>query len=289
MVQANCDSPLLPHDNTTQLLMLERMRQIDVAHAWAPSTLSTISRDLHRLDRFTFRFGTSSARVPLPTSPPHGPSIRLAWFLEWYTTQPSKKSGFDFISFAGARSVRSALSALTSWSYALLPSGHAIRTPTKALLRLDPPGVAASDNVQMYLVTEGMSRRLGTESRPPLAVRQEHVRFNLQYRASRFPLVLSPADQLQLALANLCELFLPPLCFFAFSTVPNPIALSRPTFSWRLPLVLVSLWASGSPPLSISRASPHCLRPSSSPTVAPLGRATASVRTTSTLCSTSNG
>lgn len=144
--------------------------------------------------------------VPPPAQPPHGPAIRLSWYLEWYTLQPSQNPNYNHITFSSARSERSALSALTAWVFALQPSGTAIRTPTRQSLSVNPWRVAPSDDLQIQLVVQGLSRRLGTESKPPLAVRSQHVHFNVQHRATVLSHAPSRLATAQLALANLCEL-----------------------------------------------------------------------------------
>lgn len=206
VVTATLHRPLRPTSSDDALLMLERMRQIDLAHSWAPKTLSTIARELRRFRAFQRDFALPPVGPQAPMRPPSGTSIQLLWLLEWRTTHRSSKDGYEFITFSGARSVRSALSALHTWAFAHQRSGTAFQAPTKQTISLDPLGLAATDDLVTHLTTQGMMRRLGTEAKPPLAIRADHVHYNIAARSRAYQAATDPTTRHRLALANFCEL-----------------------------------------------------------------------------------
>jgi hypothetical protein len=72
-----------------QLLMLERMRLIDMAHTWASSTLQGTARYLDRLSNFGQKFGIELfAKAPI-TQPPRLAVVPLLWGVLEYTLQTS--------------------------------------------------------------------------------------------------------------------------------------------------------------------------------------------------------
>jgi hypothetical protein len=71
-----------------------------------------------------------------------------------------------------------------------------------------PTGVSPLDDLLISMTLSGMSRRLGTESCPPKAIRVEHVRWNLAHRLHLLQHPdLTVCFGYDLCLANLAELF----------------------------------------------------------------------------------
>jgi hypothetical protein len=62
-----------------QLLMLERMRLIDMAHTWDSSTLQGTSRYLGRLSNFGQKYGIEIFPKAPITQPPRSAVIPLLW------------------------------------------------------------------------------------------------------------------------------------------------------------------------------------------------------------------
>jgi hypothetical protein len=187
-------------------MMLERMRMIDAAHSWAPQTLVGYQRDLRRFHRFC---GSFSIPMPhhrqLPAVPPHGTTVLLLWSMEHHTLQLSSHATQEFIGYSSARSLRSALGSLSSWSLSLGPAGSAYRSQHQVF---GPDGVSPTDDLLVSMTTSGMSRRLGTESRPPTAIRAEHVQWNIAHRLRLIQHPDTPVElRFDLRLANLAELF----------------------------------------------------------------------------------
>jgi hypothetical protein len=95
-----------------QLLMLERMRLIDMAHAWASLTLQGTARYLGRLSNFRQKYGFGQKygidllpKAPI-NQPPRSAVILLLWGVLEYTLQTSRKTG-EGIKCNTARSLQS--------------------------------------------------------------------------------------------------------------------------------------------------------------------------------------
>lgn len=187
------------------LMALERMRVIDTAHAWAPRTLTSINANLRRYLQFCNDYGLPRlARFVAPLSPPSGHELPLLWSMEHYTCQPSSKRGHEFVGFQGGRALRSAIAAYHSWSYTFLPQGYHNRDHQV----FGPTGPSPTDSLLAALTFAGMERRLGSTSKPSLALRAEHIHWNIHHRSTRFYDPTTPAAvRYALAQANLCELF----------------------------------------------------------------------------------
>jgi hypothetical protein len=168
------------------LLCYERMRMIDAAHAWAPSTMTGIHHRLRKLAVFGTTHGLTICQAPQITFPLNSSIIPILWAMSAYTNQISSSKrrlpGEDnHITYNTARSLQSAASAYFRWSRMLqFPDemyqdqshrilGNAYTTPTDALIAT--------------LVNRGMKKRLGVTSHPATAIQFQHVKFNcLKYQ-----------------------------------------------------------------------------------------------------------
>ena len=193
-----------------QLLCYERMRMIDAAHAWAPSTMSGIHLRLRKLAKFGASFNLTICRAPPIAQPPNSSIIPILWAMSAYTNQitTSKRRlpGEDnFITYNTARSLQSAASAYFRWCRMLqFPDvmyqdrerrllGNAYTTPTDALIA--------------SLVNKGMKKRLGVSSQPAIALQHQHILFNQAHCSQLLAASIEPYMRYLLAAANLVELF----------------------------------------------------------------------------------
>jgi hypothetical protein len=149
-----------------QILMLDRMRLIDMAHAWALSTLQGTTRYLGRLSNFGQRYGIELFPKSPITQPPRPAVIPLLWGVLEYTLQTSRKMR-EGIKYNTARSFQSAASAYHLWEKMLQFPGHMYRDRDNNLIGASH--LSPTDSVIATLSNNGMMRRLGTESRPPVA------------------------------------------------------------------------------------------------------------------------
>jgi hypothetical protein len=102
-----------------QLLILDRMRLIDMAHAWASSTLQGGGQG-------TSVGSTISGRNTASTQPPQSSVIPLLWGVLEYTLQTSRKT-VKGIKYNTARNLQSAVSAYHFWEKMLQFPGHMYR------------------------------------------------------------------------------------------------------------------------------------------------------------------
>ena len=175
--------PLSPADMT--LLLLERMRMIDAAHAWAPRTLQNACRTLRRTNKFFTSYGLPSIhdQLQLP-SLPHPPvdlAIPMFWSMIHHTTYPSTRSHGPAPSWNTARSQRSALSLYSAWTAAFCFPHNSYKDGEDRVL--SSTYVSPSDNILARLTASGIGARLGTESRPSQALNYHHIHWNQNHRA----------------------------------------------------------------------------------------------------------
>jgi hypothetical protein len=166
-----------------QLLMLERMCLIDMVHAWASSTLQGIARYLGRLINFGQKYGIKIFPKAPITQPPRSAVIPLLWGVLEYTLQTPQKTG-EKIKYNTSRSLQSAASAYHLWEKMLQFPGHMYRDRDNNVIGASH--FSPTDSVIATLGNKGMSRRLGTESRPPVALRYSHVAFNQEFRVRQY-------------------------------------------------------------------------------------------------------
>jgi hypothetical protein len=148
-----------------QLLMLERMRLVDMAHTWASSTLQGTARYLGRLSNLGQKYGIElSPKAPI-TQPPRSAVIPFLWGVLEYTLQTSRKKGGG-IKYNTARSLQSEASAYHLWKKMLQFPVHMYRDRDNNVggaSHLSP-----TDSSIATLGNKGMMRHMDTESRPQL-------------------------------------------------------------------------------------------------------------------------
>jgi hypothetical protein len=88
-----------------QLLMLERMRLIDMAQSWASSTFQGTAIYLGRLSNFGQKYGIDFFPKAPITQPPWSAVIPLLWGVLEYTLQMYRKTG-EGIKYNTARSLQ---------------------------------------------------------------------------------------------------------------------------------------------------------------------------------------
>ena len=186
-MRAVLDRELQPHPRDLGLLRLERMRTLDLANAWAPSTLRQYGSKLAYLRRFQAHFpGVHILPPPELSEPPRGPAIPLAWAALAYSLRPSPTPGRDTVSFGATRQLRSAV----GWHSTVLAL---ICTPQDYTVDKDgqqwPTTGAPHQTMVLTQFTKGMEGRIGTDAAPSWALRDRHIRyfdrhFDMQYRAA---------------------------------------------------------------------------------------------------------
>jgi hypothetical protein len=110
-----------------ELMALERMRLLDMAHHWSVGTHTTYQGKLRIVRKFEDRYGVN---ILLPTPllwPPHGVDIPLMWCQEAYSLRlsPAKRSeGTNMnLAFSTVRQLCSAVSQFLTWDMMVATPG----------------------------------------------------------------------------------------------------------------------------------------------------------------------
>ena len=189
------------------LLMLERMRIIDMAWSWSSGTHATYQSKLRLIRKFERAQGLRIL-VPSPIKvPPDTPDIPLMWCMEAASVKETrfKANGFQpsQISYTTVRAIRSAASQFWAWD-------GLIAHPSAALLtregRLTFQPCRASDGYSFSLFASGLSARMGESVNPSLALLSRHVHALDRYLDHQFRTALSPGRRHDAAIAALANL-----------------------------------------------------------------------------------
>ena len=213
-VRAVLGRELWHHPRDDALLLLERMRQIDMAHNWAPSTVIQYKGKLAAIRRFEQAFRFQVLRTPLLTTPPVSDSIPLMWAQQHYSLQRRTWSrstmevapDMDRLSFSTVRSMRSAAAMYNTLLTMVENPGQVVRDPGSSRPTL-VPGCVPTDGIDYAMMTQGMSRRLGTGSTPSVALMARHIFWIDKYLNTAYASSRDPPMQRELAQAGLCNLF----------------------------------------------------------------------------------
>jgi len=168
------------------LLMLERVRLVDISNKWATSTLTSYQSKFNVFSEFDRVFHTTSLQPTRPVHPPCGPSIPLMWTQEWYMLFPSdwrRKNPLRErnITFGTGRGLRSAASHF--WILDLLYT-HPEHLTTGFKDR--PTYVdrcSPTDELAYTYFTEGLRRRVGDHPNPSTVLQDHHIHWlNLYFQ-----------------------------------------------------------------------------------------------------------
>ena len=161
------------------LMMLERMRIIDVVHAWSQGTHKQYQMRLRQLRRFEGTFGVSILQETPLIAPPSSTAISIMWAQQQYALQPTRRRGqgapMTTVQYNTVRSLRSAAAHFYRLDLQIAyPQRAFIDSSSRAMLAA---GCSPTDEMSYTLMSTGMSRRLGDESSPAVALMDCHVRF----------------------------------------------------------------------------------------------------------------
>jgi hypothetical protein len=152
--------------------MLEHMRIIDQANAWSCGTHSNYQALLKKLTRFEAIYGVTLLQPTSMVHPPRHPSIGVMWAQQHYTLQsPTSlhtQSG-DQVMFGTARGLRSAASQYYLWDRQLAFPERTLCDPKTRKVYL-ANGVSPTDAMGYALMATGMGKRMGDDSKPPIAL-----------------------------------------------------------------------------------------------------------------------
>lgn len=181
-VRAMLGRELVKTPEDQSLLMLERMRMIDQACSWDPSTLKGYQSHLRRIRRFETQYGVTGLVPTYIQRPPTSPSIVLMWAQQKYALETPKKSHArtqDRVTYGTARALRSAASQFYTWDMQIAHPGLAMRDSQRRGFLT--PGCLPTDELGYTLMTTGMARRMGDESVPSVALHSGQVMRIVEY------------------------------------------------------------------------------------------------------------
>jgi hypothetical protein len=212
-VRAVLRRELHPSHRDTILLMLERMRIIDMAHNWAHGTITTYRSKIKMIRRFETTFGCQILQTPNLTRPPANEAIPLMWVQQHYSLQSKTWTRStnvmdpdeDRVSFATLRGLRSAASLYGTWHSMLEHPGNVIRErdSKRPILTL---GAIPTDGIEYALMATGMGRRLGIASTPSVALTAAQVHWINRYLERAYQRARKdPARRREIILAALCN------------------------------------------------------------------------------------
>jgi hypothetical protein len=211
-VRAVLKRELKTHHRDMLLLMLERMRIVDMAHNWAQGTVTTYRSKIKLIRRFESIFGCSILQTPTLTRPPANTAIPLMWAQQHYSLQPKSWTRStkildpdeNRVSFNTLRGMRSAASLYGTWHSMIEHPGAVIRE-RDSMRPLVTIGAIPTDGLDFSLMTTGMSRRLGTASTPSVALLAAHVLWLDRYFNNAYHKTKDPARRREIAMAALCN------------------------------------------------------------------------------------
>lgn len=188
------------------LLALERMRMTDVVNRWAPDTRTNRAHLYSRLQRFERHFGVSILRPTPLEAPPATPAIPLMWAQQQYALENPRSrhtNSADRVKFSTARQLRSAAAAYYYYDFQAAFPGSAIQQNGRVFLSEQ---CVPTDELGFTYMAEGMARRLGTDSKPPLALLHKHIVYIDRHLNRLYESATDPAVKHELALAGAANL-----------------------------------------------------------------------------------
>lgn len=191
------------------LLLLERMRILDMLSYWGKATHSSYQQKLRVIRRFELRFRVQILRPTALSRPPSGPEIPLMWCQEAYSLRPSTKR-YDqdvalTLSFGTIRQLRSAASQYFSWDMMVSHPKPVLLTKERSLVSQH---CRPTDGFSSTLHARGMMTRIGEDVRPSIALLDNQVRQLDQSLNRRFANAHDPIEKRELALAGFANLTL---------------------------------------------------------------------------------
>ena len=188
------------------LLLLERMRMIDIANRWAKNTFARYTYAIRRIRKFEKRFGVTILRPTKLLAPPVTAAIPLQWAHQDYTLHKPKSGRNkdpDRVAANSARVLRSATAHYYDLDLHVSHPGQAISTNRRTLL-VDP--VTSAGEMSYNLMTSGMSKRLGTTSTPPTALTGTMIQFMEDHYSTLWAGTQCPTLRHEIATAALVNL-----------------------------------------------------------------------------------
>jgi hypothetical protein len=157
------------------LLMLERMRQVDVLNAWSANTMKKYGPYLRWMHQFGHQFGVNPLQVAPLERPPNSAAIPLAWAELMYSlrTTVGRDGERRRILYNTVRGLRSAAAWYHSMHLSYAYPGRVMRDRFRRGMILE--FVSPTEEAITTLSHSGMARRLGTFAKKSWALSPNHI------------------------------------------------------------------------------------------------------------------
>ena len=184
-----------------QLMTLERMRVLDIAHSWAPGSYRTYRPYLRAVQRFEKAWGVGILQTSVLRVPPSDPVITLMWCHEAYGLRTGRRTGSteQQVTFSTVRQLRAAVAQWETWNTLITDPGNHYFDQNRRLLKQE---CRPTDDAAFTAFAKGLSIRTGTESNPSKSLLFRHIQYLDQHLEARYHLELDPYLAHELALAG---------------------------------------------------------------------------------------
>jgi hypothetical protein len=215
-VRAFLGKELTWHPRERALMMLERMRILDMVHQWAPGTIDQYKGKIRLIRQFEQTFQCKVLREPELAAPICIEAVPLMWAQQFYSLQQRKwhrgtavlTPDEDRVSYGTVRTMRSAASLYHTWLTMVEHPGQVVREHgSQRPIQVD--GCIPTDGLEYSLMSAGMSRRLGESATPAVALLDRHIRSIDSYLDNAYTAAMTVGNQLlagELARAGGCNL-----------------------------------------------------------------------------------
>lgn len=192
------------------LMALERMRILDVAHSWAPGTYSTYRPFVKAINAFQMKYQVSILKAPYLDHPPSDSIIPLMWCHEAYSlrqgrTRSTGDPTMSRVRFATVRQLRSAVAHWESSLLAITQPGKGHFDQSKRLLLQE---CRSTDTACFTLFARGLAARTGTEAKPSKSLLSRHIAHLDSELYQMYCQEQDPVNRREVALAGLLNVAL---------------------------------------------------------------------------------
>ena len=210
-VRSVLDREILLYPADLSLIMLERARLIDIVNKWAPGTHAMYQLRIKSLRSFADHYGLRRMKPPPLIRPADSRSIPIMWLQQQWALRPGQKRGGvddgQSVSYNTARALRAGIGQF--YSYDLQGSDmERVMLDRRHNAVLKVPGCLPTATLAYTYMAEGMSRRLGDQSRPSVALLDRHIRWIDNFLDGAFRNPGSVAHKIDVCTAAACNLIL---------------------------------------------------------------------------------
>ena len=206
-VRANVWDDLQPPYLTYSLMMLERMRMIDMAHAWAQNTVNQYRATLKWVNAFAHYYKVPILQVDPLKNPPVSKGILLAWAELAYSLRTTEtKSGQILpVKYGTITQVRSAVGMFFATDMLQRFPQQLLRDKYRRFIIT--PHASPSEEAITHFFHLGLSRRIGTAVTPSWALSWIHIAFIDSYLEAIFSTTTNKELQHNIVCAGVINLF----------------------------------------------------------------------------------